>query len=207
MKRNKKIATIIIISTAFLGLMAAGSMGRAKDVQQDIAKEIIRFHVRANSDTGEDQELKLKVKEVLVDYLKDSLEEAENIEEARKIVGEKLPQLEKLAAETMKEAGYYYESAASLSNQYFPLKIYGDMAFPAGNYEALVVELGKGEGKNWWCVMFPTLCFVDGTYSIVPEESREKLKTVLEEEEYEELLLRPDKKIKIKWKIAQLWDK
>jgi stage II sporulation protein R len=86
---------------------------------------------------------------------------------------------------------------------YFPLKIYGDYAFPPGNYEALRVKIGAAEGKNWWCVMFPPLCFVDETYSVVDEKSGKKLKKLLTDEEYQ-TLIKEKKPVKIKFK---LWEK
>ncbi|MDE7051390.1 MAG: stage II sporulation protein R [Lachnospiraceae bacterium] len=75
----------------------------------------------------------------------------------------------------------------SLEERYFPVKSYGDLVFPAGNYKALCVEIGEAKGRNWWCVLFPSLCFVDETYAVVPDSSKEKLKETLSDEEYESL--------------------
>ncbi len=79
-------------------------------------------------------------------------------------------------------------SVAIIGESYFPVKEYGDLTFPAGDYEALRVRLGSSEGRNWWCVMYPALCFVDSTYQVVPETSKEQLKQNLTEEEYNSLL-------------------
>ena len=157
-------------------------------MQQDIAEEILRLHVVANSDSEEDQALKMEVKESIVTYLRGIMGDAKSVEEARLEIQKRLPEIEDLAREKMKMEGYDYEADAVLGKCYFPVKEYGDVTFPAGEYEALKVNLGKSAGKNWWCVMYPTLCFVDSTYQIVPETSKEKLKENLTEEEYNSLL-------------------
>lgn len=194
----------------------------SKTTQEEIAEEILRLHVIANSDTEEDQALKLKVKDEIVRYLKEVLKEAEQLETAREIVGSRLQDLEKIAKDVITEEGYSYSVTASLGEQEFPVKMYGDLVFPAGIYQAVQVKIGGHQGKNWWCVLFPSLCFIDGTYSIVPEESKEKLEEVIGEENYKTLLTveeensevsdireehGTDSKIEIKWKIAEWFSK
>jgi stage II sporulation protein R len=177
-------------------------------MQEDIAKEIIRFHIIANSDTAEDQNLKLEVKDVVVKKLQKKLKYAKNIDQARAIIRSELGDIEKTADKEMNKRGYDYRTHAYLTHCMFPVKLYGDMVFPAGKYEALRVELGRAEGKNWWCVMFPTLCFVNGTYSVVPDQSKAKLKQKLTREEYNSLLMKNQKrspKIKIEFKVANWW--
>lgn len=161
---------------------------RWQRVQQGISKEVLRLHVIANSDSEEDQELKMKVKDTVVAYLRGTMSDAGSVEEARAQIEKHLPEIEAIAKEKMQSEGYDYEAEAELGESYFPIKEYGDLTFPAGNYEALRVNLGKSAGKNWWCVMYPSLCFVDATYQIVPETSKEKLKNNLTEEEYNSLL-------------------
>lgn len=166
---------------------------KEQHVQQDIAKEILRLHVVANSDSKEDQELKMKVKETVVTYLRGSMRDASSVEEARAEIEKRLPEIEEIAKEKMQTEGYDYEVQAELGECYFPVKEYGDLTFPAGEYEALRVNLGESAGKNWWCVMYPSLCFVDATYQVVPDSSKEKLKDSLTEEEYNSLLDGGDK--------------
>lgn len=156
--------------------------------QQGIAREIIRLHVVANSDSAADQELKGRVKETVVTYLRNEMREADTVEQARQTIRNHLRDIEEIANEKMENEGFDYRAEASLGQCYFPVKEYGDLTFPAGEYEALRVNLGESRGQNWWCVMYPTLCFVDSTYQIVPESSREKLKESLTEEEYNSLL-------------------
>lgn len=189
MTRKGKIAAIAVLFLFTGVLMVFYRRGVAEQRrQQDIAEEILRLHVVANSDSEEDQALKMEVKESIVTYLRGIMGDAKSVEEARLEIQKRLPEIEDLAREKMKMEGYDYKADAVLGKCYFPVKEYGDMTFPAGEYEALKVNLGKSAGKNWWCVMYPTLCFVDSTYQIVPETSKEKLKENLTEEEYNSLL-------------------
>lgn len=142
----------------------------------------------ANSDSEEDQQLKLEVKEEVVQMLRDELIQDTTVISAQQTLRDHLSEVEQVASDYIQRNGYDYEVKAELGTCYFPVKQYGDMTFPAGEYKALKVNIGRHEGKNWWCVMYPTLCFVDSTYQIVPEESKEKLKENLSEEEYESLL-------------------
>lgn len=158
-----------------------------KKMQQGIAEHIIRFHVIANSDTKEDQELKLKVKDRVVEAMRPKLKNVSSIEEARKILRDNQTNMEKLADKVMKEEGYSYQSHAELGMTTFPVKRYGDLTFPAGRYEAFRILIGKAEGKNWWCVMFPTLCYVDESYDVITEENKETFKKVLTKQEYESI--------------------
>ena len=89
---------------------------------------------------------------------------------------------------------------------YFPIKKYGDLTFPAGDYQALMIRIGQGEGKNWWCVMYPSLGFVDSTYQVVPEESKEKLKETMTKEDYE-MLLGGESEVSFGFKLLDWVDK
>lgn len=173
-----------------------------QSLQEGIANEIIRFHVIANSDSNADQALKLTVKDTLVKSLAPTLKDTTSVTEARRILSSKLSDIQALAEETILANGYDYPVTVSLEHSYFPLKIYGDYSFPPGTYEALRVQIGEAQGKNWWCVMFPPLCFVDETYTIVDESSGEKLKYLLTEEEYNTIT---DKKtpVKVKFKLFE----
>ena len=189
---------LIFIGTSTV-LVKANSI-HSKNLQLDIAQEVIRFHVIANSDSNEDQALKMEVKEILVQKLSPLLNHTNSIEEAREVLNKNLNFIENLTTLVIKRRGYDYPVTVTLEENYFPLKIYGEYTFPPGYYEALRVQIGKAEGKNWWCVMFPPLCFVDETYSVVDESSGNKLKNVLTEEEYNALINKKTP-IKIKFKI------
>ncbi len=188
--RNQiRILFLLVLLTSSWVLTQAVQIHAANSdrVQEGIAREIIRFHVVANSDSDEDQELKYLVKDALVQFLNPYLKDAKNINESRDIISELLPLIQNTAAHVIEENGYKYSIAASFSPCYFPIKVYGDYTFPPGYYEALQVKIGKSEGKNWWCVMFPPLCFVDETYNIVDEDGEEKLEYLLSEEEFDAL--------------------
>lgn len=186
---KKQVVILFGVLTA-VGVMAAAALtvrGKAAGIQQGIAGEILRFHVIANSDSKEDQALKLKVRDAVVEYMKDLLEGAEDLEATKGRVAERLADIEELAMRIVEKEQAGYPVHAELTECYFPRKSYGDCTFPAGRYEALRICIGKAEGKNWWCVLFPNLCFVDSIHAVVPEEQKEELKNVLTEEEYESL--------------------
>ena len=158
---------------------------RLDGLQLGIADEIVRFHVRANSDSEEDQQLKLRVKEAVVEYLSGALAEADSVDEAKALIQYNMDNILMVATEVILQEDEEYTVEAYFTREYFPIKCYGDITLPAGEYEAFRIDIGKAEGKNWWCVLFPKLCFVDVCYGVVPEESKEALEMVLDEEEYE----------------------
>ncbi len=159
-----------------------------REIQQGIAGEVFRLHVIANSDTEKDQELKLKVKTRIVEYLKEILGEDAGLEETKEAVLTHLTEIEQEAENLIEEQGFDYPVEVVVEKTYFPEKTYGDCTFPAGEYEALKVKIGSAKGQNWWCVFYPSLCFLDDTYGIVTEEKKEDLKEVLTAEEFQEIL-------------------
>ena len=120
---------------------------------------IIRLHVIANSDSDEDQQLKLKVRDAVISQV-DDLNNKNDISESREWIASHLDDITSLAESVVRENGCNYSASAELGVRWIPEKTYGDMYFPAGNYEALTITLGKGEGENWWCVLFPPLCLI-----------------------------------------------
>ena len=186
--RLKIVGIILMVAVTGVLMYLYGEATEGRREQRAIAEQIIRLHVIANSDTEEDQELKMKVKETIITYLRGEMQDAVSVDEARQVIVEHLPEIEEIATEKMRVEGYDYTAEATLGESYFPVKEYGDLTFPAGDYEALRVKLGKSEGRNWWCVMYPTLCFVDSTYQVVPDSSKEQLKQSLTSEEYDSLL-------------------
>jgi len=156
-------------------------------IQENIADNIIRLHVIANSDTDTDQSLKLKVRDGIIEQLQDTIAGTSSAAGAEKLLASQEDNIKNSALDIISGNGYNYPVNVSLEERYFPVKSYGDLIFPAGNYKALCVEIGEAKGRNWWCVLFPSLCFVDETYAVVPDSSKEKLKETLSEEEYESL--------------------
>ncbi len=152
---------------------------------EEIAEKLIRFHVIANSDGEADQSLKLKVRDEVLKYIQPILKESESVEQSRKILNEKNHEILKIAEKVIKDNGYDYKVESTLSNEYFPVKTYGNITLPQGQYEAYRIIIGNGEGQNWWCVMFPPICFVDITKGEVAyEETEKEMKSVLNEEEF-----------------------
>ena len=169
-----------------------------QEIQQGIAGEIFRLHVIANSDTQKDQELKLEVKNRVVDFLEETVGETHSAEETKEAVLTHLAQIEEEARDTVEEKGYDYPVQAVVEKTYFPEKTYGDCTFPAGEYEALIIRIGDAKGKNWWCVLYPSLCFLDDTYAVVTEEKKEELQKVLTREEFLEVMQSPQEKKKVR---------
>lgn len=170
-------------------------------LQEGIASEIIRFHVIANSDLESDQQVKLKVKDAIVTAMRPRMVQCNDITDARKVILENQDYINEIARKTLRQYGYDDTVNVSLAKEQFPIKVYGDITLPAGEYEALCVRIGKAEGHNWWCIVFPSLCYVDETYSVVPAESKEQLQSVLTEEEYEEISKENAGKVKVKFKL------
>ena len=155
------------------------------ELQQDIAGKIIRFHVRANSDTDEDQQLKLLVKAELVEYIGRLLGDAASRDEAERILGGNIENIENITKRVIKDNKKEYNVKAYFEDSYFPVKTYGDMTFPQGVYEAFRVDIGAAQGKNWWCVLYPSLCFADITHGSVDDDAKKELEAVLDEDELE----------------------
>ena len=179
------LAGLLLVSGAY---KKEQSVNTAAQYQPQIAEEVLRFHVIANSDSDEDQRVKLKVKEAVLESVRPMLANVKTVEEAEEIIEANMPVIETVADNIILEEGYAYKSKGVLGKTNFPIKQYGDMVFPAGEYEAFRILIGEAKGKNWWCVMFPTLCFVDETYDVITEENKEQFREILTEEEYESLL-------------------
>lgn len=186
-KRVKMAAVIfsIIVASFVTSFVLYNQKIHAQAVaQKNLAQEVLRFHVLANSDSEEDQSLKMKVKESVLTYLEQEMPELESSDETSEWIRKHTDEIEEVAEMVVLKEGYTYTVSAAVTTCWFPEKTYGDLTFPQGNYKALRVEIGEAKGQNWWCVLYPGLCFVDAVNAVVPEEGKEKLKTVLSEEEY-----------------------
>ncbi len=173
-----------------------GAQCKRQLMTDGIAEKIVRFHIRANSDAPADQALKLKVRDAVGDYMRPALSGVGGIEEGRRAIRRNLAGIKARAEEVIREEGYGYDVSASLAVTDFPEKTYGEYTFPAGRYEALEVVIGRGEGHNWWCVMYPNLCFFNSTYGVVGKEAERSLERVLSQDEYESLMEHKDYKIR-----------
>lgn len=197
------VKKFLLLVVAAVCVITGGKQYQRHKMTEEIAGKIIRFHVLANSDTEEDQKLKLEVRDAIGAFMQPRLSDVTDIENSRQIVRESIPDIEQKAEEVISEKGYTYTVSARLSNIDFPEKTYGPYTFQAGNYEALEVVIGKGEGHNWWCVMYPNLCFFNSTYEVVDGEAEKSLERILTPEEYESLM--EDKNYEVKFAFIDFW--
>ena len=202
MIKSKKFIEIIVLGIAaiitFISILAYNS----KKMTDTLSNEMIRFHVVANSDTTEDQLLKQQVKDEIIEYMEPLLKESKSIEETRKIINMYLPNIRNVAQEVVKKYGMEYKIYVNLDKANFPTKAYGDVILPSGEYEACRVIIGEGKGENWWCVMYPPLCYIDAASGVVPLEGKEQLKQNLNEEQYKLVVKNKEKKYAVRLKIV-----
>lgn len=199
----KKRWWVLGIFTIF-GLLAFAEQEKtsANALQAGIASKILRFHIIANSDSEEDQALKLEIKDIVVAYMQELLADAKSIEDTRSILLAHTEDIRRLAKDYAEKKGYAYPVEVFLDHRYFPVKSYGSYTFPAGEYEAICVELGNHSGKNWWCVMYPSLCFVDAVHPIVPDATDKELQELLTAEEYQ-AISQGEVKVKFTFKFLE----
>lgn len=194
-----------LCETLFLLLILAGGClwkyeeWKLQQTQQEIAGKILRFHVRANSDSSADQALKLKVRDAVGAMMRQYLADADDRTQCESIVREQMPRIMQTAEQVIAQEGYTYPVTAQIQTVAFPQKTYGDYVFPAGEYEALHIVIGSGKGRNWWCVMYPNLCFHGAVYDVSDAEAEKNLKQVLSEEEYDAVLKSGKYKIRFKY--------
>ena len=192
-------------------------------LQQEIAQEVLRVHVVANSDRREDQQVKYLVRDAVLAWMQetggrelrtetpgeklqggaavqtDAQTDAQT--EVQAYLAAHLSDIEAIANGILSENGRSYQARASLARTYFPDRVYGECTFPAGWYDALRITLGKGAGQNWWGILYPELCFSDCIRGVTQEGDQvEDLKDVLSAQEYESLFRQPEK-----WKLSLWW--
>ena len=205
LSKNAYLKQIIILTFLLLLFTFVSAHSYVIAVSNNLSDAVFRLHVIANSDSVEDQALKLKVRDSLINYMNSIGSNCSTKEEAINLAIAHQEDFKNIAEKTILENGYDYEVKININNFYFPTKNYGDISLPAGNYDALRVEIGKAEGQNWWCVMFPSLCFIDLNNGIVDNEAKENLKENLEEESYNVISDKSDKEIKFKFKLIEFF--
>lgn len=190
MKSRKRTYSLpIFIVSIIIGLAYAYITSKPnKDIstmQQGISHKIIRFHVIANSDSDADQALKLKVKEAVVNYTAELLCNSKSISETEDLLSSHTNDIISIANNVISENDYDYPVTAEITDTYFPTKSYGSYTFPPGTYRAFQIKIGEAKGKNWWCVLYPPLCFIDISHGTVNPESEELLKETLTTDEFQ----------------------
>jgi len=201
----KKLKKFLIIFTLFIVYLFFCILSYSNAVSKNISDSVFRLHVIANSNSEEDQNLKYAVRDELIKYMNSICENISSKEEAIKIAKEKKEEFYNIAKKVINDNGSDYKINIEIGNFSFPTKNYGDVSLPAGFYDALKVEIGSSSGQNWWCVMFPSLCFVDISEGIVPEESKENLKDNLSQENYN-IITSDSLDFKLKFKLVELFE-
>lgn len=208
-RKNIVFSIIICVFLFYLSVAAARQMLQ----QQGIAEEVLRFHVLANSDEAEDQEVKLYVRDAVLQWMDDQalIQETSQLLEHTGMFHDKRSELEqflsahldeiKAAAEDeLKKYDVNYGVKVELALYYFPERTYGDYTFPKGWYQALRICLGEAKGHNWWCILYPKLCFSDCVHAVPEAGAQKEWKKLLTVEEYECLIKQPKQwKIKFRW--------
>lgn len=187
--RRKIIILLLIFMFTAIGWsqLFSNTLVSAVDLKPE---ELIRLHVVANSDSIMDQTIKIKVRDAVIDYLRPKLEKCSSIEQSRQVISEHKEKIVNIAKQAVLNENQSYGVKIEAGYQFFPLKSYGTMVFPAGQYEAVKIILGNGEGKNWWCVLFPPLCFIDAANATaVPAVQNEN---------------KDDKKIEFRLKLVEM---
>ena len=203
--KNPKVKMVIILSFLLFIYTPICAISYAQNISNDIADSVFRLHVIANSDSKEDQDLKYIVRDDLLSYMNEICSNCKTKQEAIDIVTENKDKFEEIAKSTIKERGFSYDVRINIGNFEFPTKNYGDISLPAGLYDALRVEIGEAKGQNWWCVMFPPLCFVDVTSGVVPEESKEVMEENLSEEEFALVSDSSNDELQFKFKLIEFF--
>ena len=200
---NSKFKRFILVSALLIIYVCISAVSYTHAVTTDIADSVFRLHVIANSNSDEDQNLKYIVRDKVIEYMSSISQNASSKEEVIKIAKANLDKIQAIAAQTIRDNGYTYSVNVEVGNFSFPSKRYGDITLPPGYYDALRIKIGKAEGQNWWCVMFPPLCFVDVTSGVVPDESKEIMKENLSKEEFD-LISKNSNEVKVKFKIVEV---
>ena len=198
----KRFLIVLILFSFFIFISAASYVNA---VSEDIAQSVFRLHVVANSDSNEDQDLKYKVRDKVLEYMDEISKNCSSKEEIILLAEEHKEEFKKVAENAIKQNGYDYEVNIKIGNFDFPTKTYGDISLPAGEYDALRIEIGEAKGQNWWCVMFPPLCFVDVTSGVVPDESKEVMKENLNDEEYNLISDKESSDIQFKFSLIEFF--
>ena len=199
-RRSRRTRRILELALG-LGLAAALIWGNVSlHRQQALADRVVRLHILANSDSDEDQALKLQVRDRVLDRAAEILTEAADRAAAERALRAALPELESLAADEIALRGYDYPVTAELADTAFPTREYDGFALPAGRYLALRLVIGAGEGHNWWCVVFPPLCT-----AVSSDLAQTAMAAGLTEDDVQ-LITESDNGYVLKFKSIELWE-
>jgi len=203
-KESKLLCISAAVGIIFAITTAAYTYVYSSTTQADIADNVIRFHVQANSDSVADQYVKEHIRVAVLNAFEDYLSGSNDIDETRATLTANLPQMEQIATEILHEQGFSYAATANLTITFFPTRFYGNMSFPPGMYEAVQIKLGEGTGSNWWCLMFPPLCYVDMTGT---DEGQALLEETISEEGFRLLMHQEENSqtLQVRFRVVEWW--
>lgn len=196
--------TLLMSASCFLlAFLCSVLWGYCQDrnLADRVAPQILRFHVIANSNSRKDQAVKNQVRSMLLERLEGC--GADSKEEFCTYVEENQKELERCADDFLANLGYKQHASIRVTQAYFPTKAYGQLVLPCGTYDTVQVVLGEGRGRNWWCVLYPALCFIDSTHGVIPEPSKEELRNLLPEEDFS-AVMDPAARVRIRLKLLEL---
>lgn len=199
---QSRIRRWLFVGILFAGIVMTGCRIRQMNAEalSEISGNVLRLHVRANSNTSKDQMIKLKVRDALICKMSEFRNEMTDVSLAKQAVRDHMDELCGAAQAAVSDLHENGHVNIEIGKAWFPEKSYGDVILPSGNYEAVIVNIGSGNGKNWWCVLFPQLCFTDPEHGYVSDEGKETLQSELSDETYESLI---DHRVEAKLKIVQ----
>lgn len=194
MSLSKRIKISVTVGIVVAILFSICSFAKTSE---EIRSDVLRLHVIANSDTSVDQNLKLRLRDYILQEGKDIFNGSVNVENAVEKIEPALPELEKSAKAFVTQAGFDYDVKISLSNEYFTTRTYETVTLPAGKYLALRVVIGSGEGHNWWCVMFPPMC-------VPAADKKDEIENVFSEKEIKLVESKP--KYEPRFKVVEIYE-
>ena len=186
MKYIKQISFCMVIAIFATGILTWNIFLNleTKSTVSVLSHSAIRFHILANSDSVSDQALKMRVKESVVNYIYEKTGDFKTVDEAKNFILNNDKTIESIATKAIDDNGYDYTVSSTFGFSDFPVKTYGDVIFPKGTYTSYTIKIGNGKGHNWWCVLYPPLCFVDVSTGVLPDNSKEKLRDSLSDTQY-----------------------
>lgn len=198
-KNAKRLFCAVIAAIATASAISANCNG----IMHDISKNVVRFHILANSDLPKDQQMKLQIRDDVSAYISKIVKNCKSAQESGEAITENLENIELFTKNCLKKHGCTYSATVSFGNYKFPRREYENATLPGGNYNALKIVLGKGNGRNWWCILYPQLCFSEAENGNITEKGFSELKEKLTDEEYS--LITSKGKVKFKLKILELF--
>lgn len=201
-----KLKHFLLILLLLIIFLITTILSYSNEVFAGLQDNIFRLHILANSDSDEDQALKLIVRDDVIKYIEEINTASTTKEQTISNISNHIEDIQKIAKQTIVEHGYNYDVSLEIGNFYFPTKHYGNINLPAGNYDALKINIGNANGQNWWCSLFPPLCFIDISAGYLDEEDSKILEDNLSNEEFM-LVSSESPEIKLKFRILEILNK